>query len=144
MARPLTLNRLRLAEHEIKHYVVTVEAGTTVDDILTPEYWAITSRQFGPGDEITVRADDETFYAKLLVRAVSHAWMRVHLLHYSDLQIKTPEAALEPAPMFVVEWGGGSHKYRVRRASDNEVVSKHHPDKQTAQAWLDDYLKAIA
>lgn len=140
--RPLTLNRLRNAEHEIRHLVITAENGTTIDDILTPEYWAITSRQLVPGNEITVRTDDEMFYAKLLVRAVSTAWARVHLLSYSDLQPKALQG--EPADDFKVEWGGGHHKYRVRRLSDNEVVSKEHPDKQTAEAWLKDHRKATA
>lgn len=143
MTRPLVIPRLKSAEYDVRQLVVTAEAGDSIDDILKPEYWAIVARNLQVGDEITVRTDDELFYAKLLVRQVGPVWAKVHLLSYTDLQPKDVTAEVVK-PQFTVEWGGQHHKYRVRRTSDNAVVSSGHADKETANNWTAEHMKAIA
>lgn len=141
--RPLTIPRLQSAEFEITHLVATVESGVTIDDVLRPEFWAICGRQLKIGTEITVRTDDESFYAKLLVRQAGSTYAKVHLLHYVDLNPKDVTEEIVK-PQFVPEWAGGNIKYRVRRTSDNVVVSQGHPDKATAQNWIAEHLKALS
>ncbi len=143
MTRSLTLDRLRPAEAEIRQMLVTAPEGATIDDVLKPEFWAIAGRQLKVGDEITVRADDETFYAKVLVRQCGNTWAKVHLLHLTDLKPQDVKISGDTLP-YTAEWAGGHTKFRIRRASDNAIVSQGHATKAEANTWITEHMKTLA
>ena len=145
MTRPVIKARLQPTESICLKYTLTAEAGDTIDDILKPEYWAIVGRELRPWAEITVRSDDETFYAKLLVRSCGPTWAKVHLLSYADLQPRDVIAeVIAPPAAYSVKWSGPHTKWRVLRVSDNVVVSEKHEDQVAAGKWITEHLKALA
>lgn len=135
-------SRFKVAEYQRTVYVVNPEIGTTVNDMLRPEYWAHVGHQMKPYDRIEVRAEDGSYFAELLVRNAERGWANVTVLSRIELDAKA-----EPAPVsidFKVEHAGPHHKWRVMRLSDTTVVKHGFENKTEANQWLGQYIKTIA
>jgi hypothetical protein len=125
--------RHKLAEHDFVQHSVTVEAGHTIDDVLKPEYFAHVAAKFKPYDEISVRTDDGTWYAKLLVTEVGRSWLRTFLLE--DYKLTTSDVAQSQANAVEVIWRGPHLKHSVVRKSDRGVLKDGFATKGEAAAW---------
>lgn len=137
---PLSPKRHKLADYERNLWVVTPEAGTSLDEVLKPEYWAHCADKMRAFDKVEVRAEDESYYAELLVRSAGKNWAVCSVLAQVDLdqkQVQVPEDA------YTVGWGGPHQKHRVVRKSDNEVVFQGGETADAARAWLKEHLKAV-
>ena len=113
--------RMRLASDARNDWVVDAEHGSTKEDIFKPEYWAHVGVRLQPYDEITVRADDGSFWARFLVARCDRTWADVRLLTWVDLSMEVTNTA---AGRYRVEWGGPYDKWRIARNSDNSIVEK--------------------
>jgi hypothetical protein len=58
MAEALLVNRFQPAEFSRTWWFATAEAGTTIEQISKPEFWAHVASQMRPLDEIVVTTDD--------------------------------------------------------------------------------------
>lgn len=142
--RAVILNpqRLLLAEFARQDWIVNAEAGTTVSDVLDPQYWAHCSAQMKPYDRCEVRLETGEWMLELIVLQCDRNWAKVHLLEKYDL---TAVESLAPAPQkHIVKWRGPQHKHCVVRISDNEVLSTGHETGEAAQAWLKQYETTVA
>lgn len=138
----LSTARMKAAEYERREYVVTVEHGVTIEDVQKPAFWQHVAAKLRPWDHIEVRADDESFYAELLVRSMGKGWAVVSLLSHVELAKKEPEA--EPGADFLVKWGGPHNKHQVIRVADNVLMSKGHGSAADAHTWIAEHRKALA
>lgn len=77
--------RIQPSGHHNVCYTLIAEAGTSVEDVCRPEYWAHFATKFRPRDEVIVHTDDGLFYAHLLVLSVGRAWLNVKLLNHVPL-----------------------------------------------------------
>lgn len=137
---PITPQRFKLADYERNLWVVTPDAGTTLAEVMKPEFWAHCSHAMKPFDKIEVRAEDESYYAELLVRSAGKNWAVTSILAHVDLDQKAVHA---PDEDYAVGWGGPHQKHRVVRKRDAAVVFQGGNSADEARAWLNEHLKAM-
>lgn len=130
---------LQLAEHPRNLWHVTVPPGIPIGSLSNPEFWAHCTK-LRAYDKIECRAQDNAWYAELVVAKVTKNAASVWVVLYADLRPQPANA--ETAADYKVEFGG-AHKWRVIRLHDKEVVHKGEPDEGAAQAWLDAHLKTV-
>lgn len=136
----LTPKRFKLADYERNLWVATPEAGTTLEDVLKNDYFAHVAGNFKPFDKVEVRAEDESYYAELLVRSAGKNWAVCNVLMHVDL---APKSDAVPDEDYTVGWGGPHQKHRVVRKKDGEVLFQGGASADEARSWLTNHLKAI-
>lgn len=136
-ARSIMPSRMRLAQYDRRDWVVNAEIGTSLDEVLRPEYWAHMAGTMSPYDHIEVRVDDEQWLAHLLVRRVERSAVVVHVLHFYELDPK--QVASASAAQHRIEFKGPQRKHSVIRTSDNAVIRDEFASKEAARQWLTDY-----
>lgn len=127
-----TEQRQRLFTHVAPHEV-------TREVLLRPEYWQHITRQLKPFSEITVIAEDHSFYQKLLVIHVEGLEVSLRELEYVDLTRKSAESR-----HYEIYWGGKSAKFCVRRKSDKEKLVDGLYPREKAEEWMEKHGKAFA
>lgn len=133
----LNPQRMKLAEYERQEWVCNAEEGTTIHDILDPQYWAHMAPQMRPYDRIEVRIDTGEWFAELIVLSCERNWARVHLLRCEELA--SPTEDMLPTSKFKVEWKGPQRKWEVIRLADSEAIQSGLADRQAANMWLRNY-----
>lgn len=137
-------NRIKQAEYERTVYVVTVEMGTTKEDLENPGFWAHFAAKFRPWDRLEVRCDDGSFYAEYLVLACDRVWAKVKELSYVSLttsDISQTQAALQDG--LEVKYRGPHLKHGVVRKTDGAILKEGMQTKQEAEQWLAEYRQKI-
>lgn len=147
--RKLTAGKLKRLEFASTTYRIHPEDGTTLDDVLRPEYWAHVGEILRPFDKIEVVFDDGTRFTELLVLDTKRLYAKVAVLVDADLTAGKKEAADDAKaavekPDYTVEYKGSIAKWSVIRASDNERVKDGMASRDEAEQYLKDYLKALA
>ena len=136
----LTDARFGLAEHKRNDWVATAEQGTTIEDVLKPEYWSYVSGRFAPYDHIEVRVDDGEWLLELLVTACGRNFAKVAVLGQHSLvkasNIKLPDSGYE------VLWKGPHLKFCVIRKSDSEKIREGYATKEEGLTWVREFEKA--
>lgn len=132
---------LHLAQSVRTQYRHHPALGITKEHLLEPAYWAVVSRRLRPGDEISVFAQDGTYYAQLLVLAAERTYAKVHLLSYHALT--TMDVAQTQAEKFRVEYKGIKLKHCVIRVEDNEIIHEGSQTKDDAVRWLNEREKQL-
>lgn len=129
------------AEYCRRDMIASPEAGTSIDDMLVPAYWAHVARELRALDRIEVRPADGTWWAELLVRVVEPVAVRVYVLRYERF---APVAAVtaEAPPGYTVRFRG-AERFVVIRDADGEVVHSKEPTKEHALAWLSGHLRRL-
>lgn len=125
----------RLTESEFSRVVWTAqpEAGTTLADMVQPEYWAHVAKFLKPGARIEVQPEDHTWFAELYVRSVKDQAAVVHVLR----AVTFDEAPVQSATAYTVKFCGAA-KWRVYRASDNAVMVEKLDTRELADQWIAD------
>jgi hypothetical protein len=160
--RKLNPPRIKLAEYARNIHQITPELGTTLDDILAPEYWAHVGFNLKARDRIEVETEDMTWFAELYVikaqRLPGTAFTAsVRLMRYVDLtgeaELKRLMGVVEEAPAipladagnaeFEIAWKGPAKKFVIIRRSDKVVMRDGIASKVEAQAIIDTDLPAI-
>ena len=134
--------RLDLTQSVSRYFTDFPAPGNTLDKIIAdPSYWAHVSKDLTVGSEITLFAQDQSYWAKVLVVAVGPVWAKVATL------IHVPLGGLQDAPLplaFAIEWKGPKHKFAVVRTSDNAILKGEFATKDDATVWLSQHMKALA
>ena len=139
--RALILNpqRMSLAEQVRQDWVVNAEFGTTVADVLDPQYWAHMASQMQAWDRIDVRLETGEWLLELLVINTGRNWAQVHLLKQHDLEQRSE--TMPAAQKHKIEWKGPQHKWCVIRLADSEMIQRELASKEAAGQWLAAYEK---
>ena len=139
--RAVSINplRMRLAEYDRQEWIVNAELGTTLEDLMQPEYWAHMAEQMKVYDHVEVRAEDESWLANLIVRRVERSAAVVHLLQFFEF---TSKVQLTPvAVKHEVQWKGPQRKFAVIRTSDAECIKDEFVSRDDAVRWIRGYEK---
>jgi hypothetical protein len=149
--------RFKLAEHERNVHIITTEAGVTRAQILDPAFLAHVAAKLRPYDQIEVRSDDGTIFARLLVLQAERTWATAYVLEWHDLTTKdvalTQSAGavaagiqLKTEERYKVEWKGPHLKGCVVDYGSNppRMVREKEPSKDAAALWLREWLKVTA
>lgn len=147
--RAVMPGRVKGAEYVRNLWIVTVEQGTTREDVKRPEFWSLVSGNFKPYDRIELRSDDGTFFAEYLVLSADRAWARLHELSFHNLGTQdvslTAAQAEEQRKRYEIAWRGPHLLHCVERKDGDKVerLKEKLADKTVAQQWLDDHLKTV-
>lgn len=136
--------RFQLSEYVYRNHTLTVEQGTTLDDVLDKAFFANFASQLSPYDEITVRVDDGTFYARLLVTSCGRTWAVCKPIFH--LKLTTADVDMTQAEAFdgyEVRFRGPACKWSVIRKQDNKLLVEKLDDKLAAETWLSNHVKAV-
>jgi hypothetical protein len=141
--RAVILNpqRMALAEQWRQDWVVNAEEGTSIEDVLDPEYFSHMASQMQQFDRIEVRMETGEWVAELIVKAVGRNWVSCHLIveHQLEVVSDAPAATIKHDVM----WRGQHHKWCVKRKSDGEVLQAGMASKDDAETWLKNYESTI-
>ena len=133
--------RFNLNEFSNQIWVLTVEEGTTIEDVMKPEFLANVSSRLRPYDTIRVRVDSGEWYAELLVVTCGRVWAKTVKMLYLDLSDRSiDEIESEAYDLFFIKHKGPHLGYCVIRKSDKEVIKDKLDNKAMAQTWLANHL----
>ena len=131
--------RFREVSYVTHDWSAKAELGITKQDVLRPGYWAHVAEMMSPYDEIRLRSDDGSFYARLLVLESGRTWARVIVLEWVSLttaEVSMTQAQLEQeAAKFDVRLRG-PHKWSVVRKDDNAIIAEGIDRKEEAEKVL--------
>lgn len=144
--RPLTPNRLKSAEYTVLRYHVVAEAAATLEQVKDKTYFTHCANKLRPGNEITVEAEDGSFWAWLLVRSVTGPEVVTETL--LEKQFSRVERGSITVGDYYTLWGGNHDKWRVMRKSASDqvpvVISSGHDTEIKAVGWITEHQKALA
>lgn len=120
------------AENSNVVFYLPVEPGTTIEDVLAPEFWAHVSRRMSPGNRIEIFAQD--FWAMLIVRSAGKVDAVVQVLQHVELG--DAKAATATGSLYDVVWRSPTRKWGVIRISDKAVVKEDIQTKEQALEWV--------
>lgn len=133
----LNPQRMSLAEQVRQDWVVNAEHGTTMADVLDPQYWAHMASQMQPWDRVDVRLETGEWLMELLVINTGRNWAQVHVLNQHQLEQRAE--TMPAAQKHKIEWKGPQHKWCVIRLADNEMIERGKASKEEAGQWLAAY-----
>lgn len=151
----LSPNKLEQAEFHRIVFSVTPELGTTINQVLDPKYWVHVAAKLKPRCRIEVLAEDNSYFAELLVVASDKTWASVALLRYVDLSgKKAKQEPKKPAEgitldefntaLHTVDFVVGSGKGRVILREGKVVVKDGFASKKEAAKWMVEHEAALA
>lgn len=146
--KKLPPRNLQLAEFARNVFAITPEVGTTMEDILEPEYFAHVGVKFKPRDIIEVTFEDMSRYAWLIVIDADRLWAKTKVVMDTDLSGAKAEGAAtrtEKSPqLYEVIYKGLNDKWIVKRLSDGETMKANLANKEEGQKWITEHMKALA
>ncbi len=125
--------RMGTREHRRQDFAVNAEAGTRVEDVLDPQYWAHVANTMEPYARVEVLEESGEWMLELLVLNVGRNWAQVHLLHKHDLSERAE--TMPNAQTHKVEWKGPQRRFAVIRISDSQCLQDGFVSKLEAQVW---------
>lgn len=137
--------RFKQAEFVRHIFCATPEAGTTIEQLLKPEYWANISEQLKPGYRIEVMPEDGEFFAELVVRScdrTSATTMPLRVVYLNALPVSVEQPSVDADPEFYVKFRGPHAKWCVMRKSDNTPVIDRIETQELALREMSDYVKS--
>lgn len=128
----------------VNEWYAKPEAGTPLEAVLEPKYWAHCSAQLAPEDVITVIPEGTPWRAELMVLDAGRGFAKVVVLSHVDLESHEVTGDMPSADDYDVRWAGRHAKWRVVRKSDKRVMVEGQPTKQDALLWVSSHRKAMA
>jgi hypothetical protein len=132
---------LQLAEYVRSVHHLWVPQGVTLDQATDVKCFVHIANRLKPNDEIIIRAEDDTFYARVLVRVVRHLDVVVTVLEHFQMKDKV-EAVGDSE--YEVKYINGRYKWGFKRKGTDDWIAKEMQTEQEAALALEDHRKAIA
>jgi hypothetical protein len=135
--RPLEARRLKLvvsSASDIQNgWAIVVPAGTSVETILSPEFYSSVASQLRIGDFVDVHSDGRDFVARLYVRETSKTRASVALIGLTrfDALIESFEPAAHR-----VKYAGPHAKWTVERIGDGRAVKDGYESREDAETAM--------
>ena len=115
-------------------------AGTPLEHLLRPEYWA-GIKKLKTGCRIWVQSEDDVYWAELLVRKVGQGYAKVQLLRDGVLDMPVIDAVDSG---YEIEYRGAIVKHRVVRKSDGHCLKQGMDSFEEASRWLLEHKRMLA
>lgn len=117
----LSGGRFMQSDYSIGRYAAKPPSGTTLEDVLHPEYFQNELNVLRPGMLINVLSDDFKLDCDLRVMTVTKTTAKCRLIRLFE-EGSEPHVETAEASGVVVNWGGPNHKWRVLH---NKTVIEH-------------------
>lgn len=131
--------RFHQADYVFGRYGAKVPTGTTLADVMHPEYFQNHLSSLRPAMMINVVSDDMALDCDLRVETVTKTTARLRVLRAYEAK-KAPKVEFDTSEISV-GWAGPQHKWRVVHAG--EVVSKGHGTEDEAKEAAAKYEQQI-
>lgn len=133
--------RFKEADYQRRTFAATAEAGTTVEEMLEPKYWANHAPMVTPCSRIDCITEDMTLFVEFLVLSCDRNWVQVHVLAKHELIPAHLRVMPAVSDEYRVEHAGLHHKWRVVRRSDSAAIKTGCQTKDEADTWLRGHIK---
>lgn len=133
--------RMKRAEYKRQDWVVDAEAGTSVDDVMSSEYFSHMAPEMQINDHVEVRLETGEWILELIVLDVGRNWVKCFIAQHYDLTTAPRVDAVPDA--FRIEYKGPHRKHVVIRSSDSNAIQEGFSRKSEAEAWLKNYESNI-
>ena len=141
MAKLLEKN-LMGAEFARQSFRATPPAGTKIEEMLVPEYWAHVARKLSPYDTIEVVPEDGSFYARLFVVNSAKLWAKMHKLEYVELAVQNKAVSTDK---YEAKFFGPTVKWRVANKESGDLLSQDSfQTRDEAEAYIEKHNKQMA
>lgn len=138
--------QMKQAEFTRTVWSVTPPAGTTVEELTQPEAWVHVQKALRVGDVVEAMPEDGSWFAQIIVRARTQAGPKFGVLHFVPFGDPVPKGKAaktaaeaegrEGFVRFVPKFLSPKDKWGVLRESDNEIVARGLPTKDSAEDWI--------
>ena len=137
--KPVSVSRFVLADHHVRRFVTNPVEGTTLDDVLQPNFFLNVLHQLIPGrTTIVVLSEDMKLHAELFVldKTQTTATCRVLQVYWEPGDGREHrETELQHAvDDYSISWGGPHHKHRILHGT--QIVKTGFISKEAAEAEL--------
>ena len=136
----LKANGLIETEFCRKAYRVSVPPNVKSEDLTRPAFWAHVAKDLRRGDMIEVLAEDNSFYAEVLVRSARRTDATVSMLRFQKLD--KPVLEKSDTEGYEIIFRGGRAKHTVMRNTD--IIKEGFGTYEEAELYLKNLLKAMA
>ncbi len=136
-APALSPGLIQQAESARSVWSIEIPPGVAFSNLLRPDFWCHCTHKFRRYDMIEARAQDNAWFATLMVASVDRLSIKMWPLHRVTLSLAdtaTPEAA-----EYVVNLGG-PQRWRIVRLADKEVIHHGEASREAAEQWLADFV----
>lgn len=131
----------KLAEFVRSVHYLWIPPGVSFKQATDVKSFAHISTELKVNDEIILRAEDDSFYARVLVRLVKGYDVVVTKLEYVEL--KAP-SKVNVADDYEVKYVSNRYKWGFKRTGTNDWIMKEIETEEAAMSALNDHRKAIA
>lgn len=135
---PVSLARYSMFEHTNATHVITAEPGTTLEDLLVPNFWSFVAVRFHPRDKIHVNWEDGSAYAELLVLDRNRISASVDVLIHRTYGPSVPFATVDG---WEVKFRGPHKKWSVINQKSRQVLHEGLETEAEAMSALARHLK---
>jgi hypothetical protein len=136
-------DRFMEAQYKRNEYVINLPADYHYPDLFIPENWKAIARtgKVNVGDEITVRKDDLSLWAKLIVRECipNHARVVVTELYKKDLQPIAQDVSDDE--QFEIKHFGLQDGWGVVNKSTGKMIVKNLKSREAAKSYINADLR---
>lgn len=133
-----------LAQQRWNEHSIIVPADHPYDQVFDESYYANIAERLRPGEIIHVRAEDGSWYARLMVRSAGRLWAKVSEIEHVDFREVVAIGASDEFAGYEVKFSGFSDKWRVVRLKDKKALKAGCQTEDEARTWLRDHLKALS
>lgn len=141
----LIADRIRVADYIRQLLRVTPEAGTTIEEVLKPDYWVHVAPKAKLGDVLEIFPEDGSWFVQAVVVSCSNVHLKLHVLNkvvINEVKAESKKDDKKDEP-FRVEFKGPQRKWSVIR-KDGVYIKEGFEDRRGAEAWLAENQKDIA
>lgn len=133
--------RFQGREYSNNDHVVTIESTWTLDDVVKPIFWSSVWQKMRRYDKVSVRVDDGSWYAELLVTQVGTGYVFVQATAFIDFNAQAPvrDAKVDAIEGFEIRERGPFLKWCVIRKADSKVIAEKCDSKIIAEEWLQNH-----
>jgi hypothetical protein len=133
-------DRFAQSDYKIGRYAARVPSGTTLAEVLHPEYFQNHLARIREGMEINVLSDDFSLDCDLRVLTVTKTTAKMRVIrNYSEAS--APKVKAAPSEV-EVGWAGPNHKWRFVHAG--QVIEHGFSTEEEARSAADKYTAKIA
>jgi len=133
---------MKQIEHARREMFADIPAGTRIEEILQPTYWAHYTRELKPLDVIEAFCEDGSWEASFRVMFVGTVEVKLSLRWKAEHQpIQVDEAESD---IYQTKWRGPKCKWSVVRKDDGKVIADGLFPKAEALNYMKNHLRAVA
>lgn len=141
--RKILVPYLTAAEYQRNEWVAKPEAGTSLEEMLVPAYWANVAKTMKQWDRVEVRPADGSWYAELLVRVVEPFAVLVHVLRRVEFKpTLKAKSEIDVPEGYEIKFRGKAG-WCIVRNDDNTILKEKEDSKEAALVWLQAHLRAL-